>query len=77
MYGYSFKDAMLTAADSVANNLRIAQDIAGHASIANTMRYTPLSKVKDIFKVINHLVLTGVDKNFGKYDDNQVNAMLD
>lgn len=72
IFGYSFKDSILTAVAEVASNLKISQDLAGHASIANTFRYTPLHRVKDIFAVVNRLVVPEIDSHFGKFDQKQL-----
>ena len=57
IYGYSLKDAMLTSAASVATDLKISQEIAGHVSIANTFRYTPLKSKIFLLYATNWLFL--------------------
>ena len=65
MFGYSFKDALLTAASSTASSLGISQSIAGHNSTDVTGRYARLKTVSDTLQVTKRLVVPQVDARFG------------
>ena len=76
IFGYAFKDALLTAAATVASNLNISQQIAGHRSVSHTARYTRLCTVADVLKITSRLVVPGLQSRFGKYDQEQLLTFL-
>ncbi len=63
---------MLKAAAAVSSDLRLSQHIAGHRSLSNTHRYTRETALGDTLQVTSRLVVPGLHRQCGSYDQAQV-----
>jgi hypothetical protein len=74
--GYSFKSAMMEAVVEFGSNLKLAQQLVDHRSIHSTAIYTSGTKIRDIIRIVNELVVPGLYPRFGDHNEATVTEAL-